>query len=139
MTMTDDQLRERIMRDPETAEIAASLGIAVEDYVARVLHYLKNPKADPELTVMGPEDEKANGMPTVRDVVGFFEKIDAGEIDVEPEQRSAFVGFDDDEKSAVTMTGGSSAARRAPQKDPPLPGADTLPGNAVSRGLKKKV
>jgi hypothetical protein len=130
----DGELLARILQDPETGQIAESLGLEPVDYAARVLHYLKNPNAQPQMQVMTPEQEREAGMPSTGDVVKFFEDIDSGAISLEGEhEKTRYAGFDDDEKSAVTVAGGN-AVKRAPA---PAPSVAAAPAAAPKRGLKK--
>ena len=118
---TDEELIARILEVPETTKIAESLGLEPEDYAARVLFYHRNPKADPQLEVMDAMQEKEAGMPSKADCVSFLQKIDSGEISLDPEShQTRYTGFDDDEKSAATMTGGQR--RRGAAPPPPMPG-----------------
>ena len=114
-SMTDEQLIARILEDAETATIAEALGLEPADYAARVLHYIRNPNADPQLDVMDAAAEKEAGMPSVAEVVQFLEKMEQGE----EHEQTKFAGFDDDEKSAATLTG--TGRKKGPQAAPPLP------------------
>lgn len=123
---TDEELIARILEQPETSQIAESLGLSAEDYAARVLFYAKNPEAQPQIETMDPLEEQANGMPSVGECVKFLEKIDSGEISMDPEShQTRFAGFDDEEKSAVTATGGQRM-RKGGAPPPPMPGDPSL-------------
>lgn len=113
-SMTDEQLIARILEDAETAIIAEALGLEPADYAARVLHYIRNPNADPQLEIMDAQAEKEAGMPSVGEVRQFLEKMEEGD----EHEQTKFAGFDDDEKSAATLTGGR---KKGPQAAPPLP------------------
>lgn len=134
--MTDEQLLARILEDPETEEIASTLGLDAADYAARVLFYLKNPGADPQLDIMTPADEKAAGMPSVAETVQWLQKVESGEIPMEGEHHTHFAGFGDDEKSAVTAAGGS-IEKKAPRAEETSPHGSPAPAGAPKRGLKK--
>lgn len=132
---SDQDLMAKILAEPATSKIADSLGISIEEYAARVLFYIKNPKADPQLNVLTPEQEKAAGVPSMAEAVTFINKLHSGEIPLEGEhERTRFAGFDDDEKSAVNAAGGT-AKREAPKAAP-----TTAPSGPVvaKRGLSKK-
>ncbi len=116
--MTDAQLIERILEDKETHQIAEALGLEPQDYAARVLHYIRNPKAEPQLQFMDAQQEKEAGMPSLADTIAFMEQVAEGE----EHERTAFTGFDDDEKSAATVTG---AKPKRNVGAPPMPGETT--------------
>ncbi len=132
---SDEALLARILAEEATGQIADSLGLPPEEYAARVLHYMKNPTADPIVTVMTPEQEKAAGVPSMAESLEFLDKLASGEIPLGNEhEQSRFAGFDDDEKSAATSTGG-------PQKTtaPKVPAASPTTAPVVAkRGLSKK-
>jgi len=120
--MTDDQLIARILEDAETATIAESLGLEPAEYAKRVMHYIRNPNADPQLQFMDAEAEKEAGVPTVADCVTFLEKVESGEIGGEHD-KVEFAGFDDDEKSQATATG--ARPKKGHSQAPPMPGEST--------------
>lgn len=133
---TDEELIARILEDKETHVIAESLGLDAGEYAARVLFYLKNPKADPQLTLLTPEQEKAAGVPSPAEVMDFARKMESGEIDTGPaHNRSQFAGFDDEEKSAITAAGGQ-AKKEAPKAE--SSGLKPAPPVVAKRGLAKK-
>jgi hypothetical protein len=113
--MTDDQIIARILEDAETTIIAEALGLEPADYAARVLHYIRNPNADPQLDVMDAAAEKEAGMPSVAECRQFLEKLEDGD----EHEQTKFTGFDEDEKSAATLTG--TGRKKGPQAAPPLP------------------
>lgn len=114
---TREEILAKILSQPETQEIASSLGMDVADYAERVLHYVMHPDAEPQVELLSDEDARAAGMPSAEECVDWLQRIESGEIDVTPEeQRTRFAGFDDDERSSVTLTGG------APQKRAPKDG-----------------
>jgi hypothetical protein len=118
---TDEALIAKILAEPATQKIADSLGIAVEDYAKRVLFFIRNPKAELELNVMTPQQEKEEGVPSVDDALAYVDGMLSGEIPVGDEhQRTRFAGFDDDERTAATAAG--VQRKRGPAKAPPLPG-----------------
>lgn len=119
MPMSDADLIARILEDKETYKIADALGIDAEDYAKRVLFYLRNPKADPQLQFMSPADAEAAGMPSVNDCKVFLEKIESGEISLDGDHATTrFAGSNAQEKSATNLTG----ARKKPSAAPPMPG-----------------
>jgi hypothetical protein len=118
---SDEVLLARILAEPATAKIAAALGQAPEDYARRVLFYLKNPRAEVQVTVLSPAEEKAAGIPTTEDAVAFVDGMLSGAIPVGDEHaRTRFAGTDASEKKSRTAAG--SKAQRGPARAPPLPG-----------------
>lgn len=135
---TDEELIARILEDEATTTIAETLGLAPVDYAARVLFYLRNPKADPQLAIMTPAQEKEAGVPSMAEVKDFVGKMASGEIDVGPaHQKTEFAGFDDDEKSAITAAGGH-AKKEAPRAEESGLRPAPPPPVVAKRGLKKK-
>ena len=123
---TDDQLLAKILAEPATQTIAESLGLPPEEYAKRVLFYLKNPKAQPQLSVMTPEQENAAGVPSVAESLAFVDKLISGEIPLGNEhEQTRYAGFGEEEKSAVSAAGGRS--KTAAQRAPPMPGETTAP------------
>jgi hypothetical protein len=118
---SDADLMAKILAEPATEKIASSLGLSVDEYAQRVLFFLKNPKAEPQLTVMTPQEEKQAGVPSVDDAMAYVDGMLSGEIPMGDEHlRTRFAGFDDDERDAVTATG--ARRPRGPAKAPPMPG-----------------
>ncbi len=63
--MTDDkgtkdplEIKKKILADPNTAKIAATLGQDLQEYVEGVLHFVMNPDEKPELVVVTDEVAK---------------------------------------------------------------------------------
>ena len=54
-------LRARVLADPNTARIAADLGVPLDEYVEQVVHYALNPTEDPEMVAADDEDLAAVG------------------------------------------------------------------------------
>ncbi|MBM4280386.1 MAG: hypothetical protein FJ137_06365 [Deltaproteobacteria bacterium] len=118
---TDEALLAKILAESATTQIANSLGMDPTEYAKRVLHYAKNPKADVQVTVLSPAEEKAAGIPSVDDAMAFVDGMLSGAIPVGDEHaRTRFAGNDSAEKKSMTAAG--SAARRGPAEAPPLPG-----------------
>lgn len=130
--MNDEDLMARILQDAETTTIAESLGIEPADYAARVLHYIRNPNADPQLTLMDAAAEREAGMPSAAECVDFLNRVEAAGIDGE-HATTRFAGFDDDEKSAASLTGARS--NKGIADAPPLP---ALPADGNEAGSKTK-
>ncbi len=130
--MNDEDLMARILQDAETTTIADSLGIEPADYAARVMHYIRNPNADPQLTLMDAAAEREAGMPSAAECVDFLNRVEAAGIDGE-HATTRFAGFDDNEKSATSLTGGRS--NKGMVGEPPLP---PLPNDGNEAGDKTK-
>lgn len=110
-TLSDQEILAKVIAQPESEQIAESLGMNVEDYAKRVLFYVRNPKQQPVVEVMSDEEAREAGMPSAAECVLLLDRaID----DAEREEQAHYAGFDDDEKSAATTTGGS-AKKRAPR------------------------
>jgi hypothetical protein len=118
---TDEALLAKILAEKATHQIAEALGLPPEEYAKRVLFFVRNPKAEPQLNVLTPQQEREAGIPSVEDALDYVDKLASGEIPMGDEHlRTRFAGFDGDEKSAVTATG--ATPKKGPQRAPPLPG-----------------
>ena len=73
--LTPEQVRAKVLEDPNTAKIAAELKVSLEEYVQRVIFFATNPGAEPELFIMRDEDVVANGG-TVPDIADAVRVID---------------------------------------------------------------
>lgn len=130
--MSDADLIARILQDVETSTIAEALGLEPEEYAARVMHYIRNPNADPQLAIMDAAAEKEAGIPSASECIGFLERVEAAGLDGD-HASTRFAGFDDDEKSAASLTGGRTKKGAAPA--PPLP---AVPDEGASTGDTSK-
>jgi hypothetical protein len=119
---SDDDLRAKIRAVPETAKIATSIGIPLEEYIDMVLHFTKNPTAEPVLDVMDDEEAASKGMPSAADLERTLGQMLDGTISLEEEhERSHYAGFDDAERTNSGVTGSRSKPLHEPA--PPLPTA----------------
>lgn len=110
--LSDEQILARVMGQPETSQIAATLGLAVEDYAKMVLHYVRNPEAEPQVEVVSDDEARQVGMPSAAACVVFLEGAVGEEIN---RGEAHFAGFDSEEKSAATLTG-NGGPRIAPRE-----------------------
>lgn len=127
---SDEALLAHILAQPETQQIAASLGMRAQDYAARVLYYARHPQAEPQLEMMSEEEAKAAGLPSIGECVRFLEDAVS---ELQRAETAHFAGFDDDEKSSASLTG-AALAKRAPRASAPAPGP--AGGGAPRRGLR---
>lgn len=109
--LSDRQILAKVIAQPESAQIAESLGMELEDYAQRVLFYVRNPKQQPMIEVMSDDEAREAGMPSPEECAATLGKIID---DVDREEHARYAGFDDDEKSAATTTGGTTK-KRAPK------------------------
>lgn len=56
-----EAIRAKVLADPNTAIIAESLGIDVEEYAEQVVHFVMNPNQEPVIAVMSDEKLKTLG------------------------------------------------------------------------------
>lgn len=54
-------IRRALLEDPNTAGIAKSLGVSLEDYIEQVIRFAMNPKAEPIVSVLKPEIIREKG------------------------------------------------------------------------------
>lgn len=76
--------RQRLLENPETQDIAKSLGLELEAYVDMILDFAQHPEKEPELQVL--DDESLAGLgaevPSQAEVLGWFQAVERGEIDL---------------------------------------------------------
>lgn len=111
-------VRAELMADEETQTIARTLGMPLEDYVERVLHFAQNPDAEPQLEVVDDEvlQEMDPQLPTMGDMMSWLQKVDSGEISLGPQE---LITDFDDEESTITrkarQAAGDTSAVAAPR------------------------
>lgn len=119
--------RKNLREDPNTHEIAKSLGVEVEDYINKVLDYALNPGKEPEVELL--DDESIAGLgpdaPSVSDVTAWLEGVAAGQevLDdrVEVAGSDNFTTQADRTEVLRAKTGAASAPLRAPTVTVPKP------------------
>ncbi len=74
-----DAIRAKVLADPNTAEIAESLGVELDDYVDRVVEFVMNPKLKPELVAASDAALKAAGHtpPDQAEIVAYLKSAAA--------------------------------------------------------------
>lgn len=65
---SEADIRQRVMTDPNTHDIASMLGMPLEQYVAMVIDYALHPERQPCLNVLPEEEVKRQGGATVVEV-----------------------------------------------------------------------
>jgi hypothetical protein len=58
-----EALRKRILEDPNTAKIAESLEVPLDEYVKQVVHFVLHPTEEPSLYIVEDADLEAMGTP----------------------------------------------------------------------------
>src|SRR5437879_6176664 len=94
-------VRKKILADPNTAKIADTLQIPLEDYVDQVVEYVLNPKKDPDLVVIKDDDLKKLGLfaPNPREMANYLDDhLEAAEV-------SEVTDFTPAKKPKVTLSG----------------------------------
>jgi len=68
-----ENVRAKLLADPDTRRIARDVGMELEEYVELVLQYLRNPQQEPQLYVAPDEELRAAGYnPPSSEAVGQF-------------------------------------------------------------------
>ena len=82
---TSLEVRNKLLDDPTTQEIASNLGLTLETYVEQVVHYYTNPSEQPILQVVSDEDlaEAGVDVPSEEEIVAWLERVASGEIEPE--------------------------------------------------------
>ena len=79
-------LRAKLLADPHTPLIAFNVGLLVEDYANKVMHFVANPTEGPELYLVDDDDLRAQGFvpPDTAAVIRYLkqaqEMIEAGSV-----------------------------------------------------------
>jgi hypothetical protein len=113
---TPENVRKKVLEDPNTAQIAKKLGVTLEEYVEQVVHFVMNPKAEPSLYVVEDQDLEALGMPPPdEDEMGRY-LIEA----VQVANAAGATGFTDAKKKLVTLSETPAAQADEEHSDPRL-------------------
>lgn len=116
-----DMARQNLRDDPNTAEIAKSLGVEVEDYIDKVLEYAQHPDKQPELELLDDEvaAELGPDAASVAEVEAWMEKVISGEIDLDDRVKIAehdgFATGAEGSETSRAEAGVEAPVRRAPQ------------------------
>jgi hypothetical protein len=77
-----EDVKAELMKDKHTRDIAKTLGMKLEEYVALVLEYVKDPNKEPVVNVIPEAEVKKHGGATMEDVKAWFEKVASGEVKI---------------------------------------------------------
>jgi DNA-directed RNA polymerase specialized sigma subunit len=69
-----EEVRKELLADKDTAHIAKTLGMKLEDYVELVLSYATNPGKEVMVTLIDEAEGKAQGGASMEEVKGWFER-----------------------------------------------------------------
>lgn len=74
--------RQNLRADPHVGAVAKELGVELDVYVERVLHYALHPDEDPQLDLLDAESVQSLGRqaPSVQDVTAWFEAAAQGGV-----------------------------------------------------------
>ena len=115
-------VRQQLLDDPSTREIAKAFKIPVEKYIEMVLKYAQNPDLEPELTILDEDEIQTHGevLPTENEVVAWLEQVANGEIDILHPQTSTqdVVEKASPSQAPSKFTGGS--VKKKPVKGQPF-------------------
>ena len=71
--LSPEEIRKKVLDDPNTAQIAEKLGVSLDEYVNQVVFFVLNPNAEPSLYVVEDEDLRSMGeKPSTEDEVGQY-------------------------------------------------------------------
>ncbi len=82
---TAEQIRAKVLEDPDSKRIASAVGLELNAYADMVVDYAMNPEKEPVLSVASDEELKQAGYtaPTAEDVGRFFVAGAKGELGLE--------------------------------------------------------
>ena len=108
-------LREQMMNCEDTQAIAETLGLELSEYVEMVLEYAMDPSLELELEILDDEAQEAleleGGVCTEREMIEWFEKLEAGTLESIPHLEPASDEYSEAQSEPAT---GQTAHRRAP-------------------------
>ena len=151
--MTDEQrkslgipkavAKQQLLDDPQTHEIAQTLGVDVEDYVEQVLLYAMNPQLEAQVQVLDEQEleEMEVSVPSEGEVLNWFAKVSTGEEELPKEEEKgikASDGFSTEKSKEETSREvvGGAVQRSAPTLPPPRKSApESGPGAALKAEL----
>lgn len=85
MPKSAEELRAQLVKDPKTKDIAKTLGMELDAYVALVIDYALHPEKKPQLNVISEADAKAAGAATTGDVKAWLQQqLDAAGARTQP-------------------------------------------------------
>lgn len=75
-------IRDELMSSPEAKEIADKFGMPLEEYVEKVLEFVKDPDKKPQVLVVDEDEARAAGaqVSTVADIKRWMERVISGEL-----------------------------------------------------------
>lgn len=116
--MNAEDMRKQVLEDPRTAEIAANLGVDLEEYVEQVVHFATHPDETPEFRVVKDEVLREEGfdVPTEEEMDAWFEAVERGTLVFTPTGEPDTDGFGADareEKKRILSAALSSAQQLA--------------------------
>jgi hypothetical protein len=118
-------MREKLLDDEDTKQIASALGLEVSAYVDEVMKYAAEPGKEPVLQVLDDEEIEASGgkVPSLRDMKEWLEKVESGEIHLGPMEFSS--DFEDDDETVSRKRASEMSGARLdvpPQRAPSAAG-----------------
>jgi hypothetical protein len=105
-----EALRRKVLSNENTAAIARNLGVSIEAYTDRVVHFLLHPQEEPELYVVEDQDLRAMGLKPP-----------------DPEEMGRFV-----EEAATLAEAGEAKTEFVAVRQPPVQLSDPRPAPADS-------
>lgn len=141
-----DVVRQRLMDNAETKEIAKNLGMDLAEYVEMILDFAQHPEKEPMLQVLDDESVASLGdqVPSEAEVKAWLQAVESGEIDltVQTDVVSDAVELQSQEearKKKLSAAIGGTTTRAGPNVAPPVkpPGAkgDSAAGSVLKQQL----
>lgn len=131
---TPEAVRQAVLADPNTKELAKKVGATVEAYVEQVVHFVMNPGAEPSLYVVEDEDLVKAGMPPPdADAMGQY-LVEA----VKVQQAAGATGFEGSKgKKKVTLASGADLPQVDGRAADPKLKAELDKAMRAKRGAKR--
>ncbi len=116
--LSPEEIRKKVLADPNTAQIAEKLGVSLDEYVNQVVFFVLNPNAEPSLYVVEDEDLRSMGeKPSTEDEVGQY-LMEA--IAIAKAANTSTTEYSEAKKKLVEMPDTPAPSADTKEKDPTL-------------------
>ncbi|MBI4815366.1 MAG: hypothetical protein HY791_03870 [Deltaproteobacteria bacterium] len=137
-------VRQDLLADKDTVEMAKVLGLTPEEFVEKVIGYAQNPEKEPELLVIDEEEAEEEGLdiPSTADVQRWLRDVEEGKVQVGPVKLHQSDGFTTDRPEVeVARATGNPADLQAPPVEAPrsqIVVEDTAMGSVLRQQLQNQ-
>ena len=141
-----DAVRQRLLVNAETQEIAKNLGMELAEYVEMILDYAQHPEKEPILQVLDDETVASLGgeVPSTADVKAWLQAVQDGEIDLNVQadvvaDAVELKSAEEDRKKKLSAAIGGTTTRSGPSVAPPVKPAGAKADSGAGSVLKQQL